>query len=300
MGGSVVAGGRTLLLPKCVSMLSWYRRGLSLAADASNELVQPEGGVPHMPPFDFTTQPYEEIQLAKRKNLLNPALFLYYKKHLNIVEGKMQYLFDESGRRCLDAFAGIVTMSLGHGHSAVLDAVVKQTKLLQHTIVNYAEALAQRMPGNLKGFGVHHALNPDPYRGLLVPMATPMISPTFLSLLYLAALLGFFIRLSRSLPTHSVSYTLRTHICFFKDVDQSGQDSAMLAGEAVELAPRIYLPAAYEIVRKAGACALQMKFRQVLVVTDTNFWGFQNQGVTPDIVTLAKVSNILILMKMFD
>jgi alanine-glyoxylate transaminase/(R)-3-amino-2-methylpropionate-pyruvate transaminase len=77
---------------------------------------------------------------------------------LNIVEGKMQYLFDESGRRYLDAFAGIVTVSVGHGHPAVVDAVVKQTKLLQHTttiylhhaIANYAEALAQRMPGNLK------------------------------------------------------------------------------------------------------------------------------------------------------
>ena len=77
---------------------------------------------------------------------------------LNIVEGKMQYLFDESGRRYLDAFAGIVTVSVGHGHPDVVDAVVKQTKLLQHTttiylhhaIANYAEALAQRMPGNLK------------------------------------------------------------------------------------------------------------------------------------------------------
>lgn len=70
----------------------------------------------------------------------------------------MQYLFDESGRRYLDAFAGIVTVSVGHGHPAVVDAVVKQTKLLQHTttiylhhaIADYAEALAQRMPGNLK------------------------------------------------------------------------------------------------------------------------------------------------------
>jgi 4-aminobutyrate aminotransferase-like enzyme len=77
---------------------------------------------------------------------------------LNIVEGKMQYLFDESGRRYLDAFAGIVTVSVGHCHPAVVDAVVKQTKLLQHTttiylhhaIAEYAEALANRMPGNLK------------------------------------------------------------------------------------------------------------------------------------------------------
>jgi alanine-glyoxylate transaminase/(R)-3-amino-2-methylpropionate-pyruvate transaminase len=77
---------------------------------------------------------------------------------LNIVEGKMQYLYDENGRRYLDAFAGIVTVSVGHCHPTVVDAVVQQTRLLQHTttiylhhaIAEYAEALAQRMPGNLK------------------------------------------------------------------------------------------------------------------------------------------------------
>lgn len=59
------------------------RRGFALAADATKE-TQPEAGVPQMPPFDFTPQPYngpkaDEI-LAKRKKFLNPALFLYYKK----------------------------------------------------------------------------------------------------------------------------------------------------------------------------------------------------------------------------
>ena len=77
---------------------------------------------------------------------------------MNIVEGKMQYLYDESGRRYLDAFAGIVTVSCGHCHPEVVDAIVKQTKLLQHTttiylhhaVSDFAEALAQKMPGNLK------------------------------------------------------------------------------------------------------------------------------------------------------
>lgn len=51
-----------------------------MAADATPEVA----GVPQMPSFDFTPQPYDgpkadEI-LAKRKKFLNPALFLYYKK----------------------------------------------------------------------------------------------------------------------------------------------------------------------------------------------------------------------------
>jgi alanine-glyoxylate transaminase/(R)-3-amino-2-methylpropionate-pyruvate transaminase len=72
----------------------------------------------------------------------------------------MQYLFDESGRRYLDAFAGIVTVSVGHCHPHVTDAIIRQTKLIQHTttiylhhaIGDFAEALAEKMPGNLKVF----------------------------------------------------------------------------------------------------------------------------------------------------
>lgn len=70
----------------------------------------------------------------------------------------MQYLFDDTGRRYLDAFAGIVTVSVGHCHPTVVEAIVNQTKLLQHTttiylnhqVADFAEALASKMPGNLK------------------------------------------------------------------------------------------------------------------------------------------------------
>jgi len=77
----LVAGARRLLLPKWTA-ISAYLRSLSLAADASRKKVAPE-----MPSFDFTPQPHDvpkadEI-LAKRKKVLNPALFVYYKKHVS-------------------------------------------------------------------------------------------------------------------------------------------------------------------------------------------------------------------------
>lgn len=83
MVGAVVAGARRLVLPKWQAFSS-CRRGLSLAADARSKEVSAE---PLMPSFDFTPQPYDgpkadEI-LAKRKKFLNPALFLYYKKHVS-------------------------------------------------------------------------------------------------------------------------------------------------------------------------------------------------------------------------
>lgn len=77
---------------------------------------------------------------------------------LHIVEGKMQYLFDEDGRRYLDAFGGIATVSCGHCHPDVIEAIINQTKKIQHStvlylnsaIADFAEALANKMPGDLK------------------------------------------------------------------------------------------------------------------------------------------------------
>lgn len=70
----------------------------------------------------------------------------------------MQYLYDENGRRYLDAFAGIATVCCGHCHPEVIEAITDQTKRLQHStvvylnhvIADFAEALASKMPGNLK------------------------------------------------------------------------------------------------------------------------------------------------------
>ena len=39
------------------------------------------------------------------------AIFYHFKDPVMIVDGKMQYLFDEHGKRYLDCFAGIVTVS---------------------------------------------------------------------------------------------------------------------------------------------------------------------------------------------
>lgn len=79
-------------------------------------------------------------------------------EQLNIVEGKKQYVFDETGRRYLDAFGGIATVSCGHSHPEVVESVIKQLKLIQHsttlylnhTISDFAEALVSTLPGDLK------------------------------------------------------------------------------------------------------------------------------------------------------
>ncbi len=190
---------------------------------------------PVLPDFDYQPKPYAgpsagEV-LRLRKQFLNPGIFLYYKNPIMLVEGKMQYVWDERGKRYLDALGGIVTVSVGHCHPHVIDVARRQNETLQHSttiylhpnIAQYARALATKMPGDLKvcyfvnsgseandlallmaraytgnydvialrnayhggnavtmgltahrtwkfnvphNFGVHHAIVPDPYRGL--------------------------------------------------------------------------------------------------------------------------------------
>ena len=117
---------------------------------------------PVLPSFDYQPIKYrgpsadEVLQL--RKKFLNPGIFLYYKKPLMLVEGKMQYVWDEHGHRYLDALGGIVTISVGHCHPYVVDLARKQNETLQHSttiylhpnIAQYAEKLASKMPGELK------------------------------------------------------------------------------------------------------------------------------------------------------
>jgi alanine-glyoxylate transaminase/(R)-3-amino-2-methylpropionate-pyruvate transaminase len=116
---------------------------------------------PEMPAFDYTPRPYtgpprEEV-LAMRREFANPALFTLYRDPLMIVEGKMQYLFDETGRRYLDMFAGIVTVSCGHCHPRVVQRMREQMETLQHATTIYlhpampalARKLASKMPAGL-------------------------------------------------------------------------------------------------------------------------------------------------------
>jgi alanine-glyoxylate transaminase / (R)-3-amino-2-methylpropionate-pyruvate transaminase len=81
--------------------------------------------------------PSKEEVLALRRQYLTPGLITYYRHPLLIVEGKMQYVWDETGKRYLDAFAGIVTVSVGHCHPYVVEKVREQVGRLQHTTTIY-------------------------------------------------------------------------------------------------------------------------------------------------------------------
>ncbi|HET9775090.1 MAG TPA: hypothetical protein VFP77_00830, partial [Gemmatimonadaceae bacterium] len=56
-------------------------------------------------PRPYTGPSRDEI-IAMRRKYTNPAIFTLYGEPLLIVEGHMQWLFDETGKRYLDLFAG--------------------------------------------------------------------------------------------------------------------------------------------------------------------------------------------------
>ncbi|GJM20044.1 MAG: hypothetical protein DHS20C14_22570 [Phycisphaeraceae bacterium] len=125
---------------------------------------------PQLPACTHTPRPYTGPPRAEvldmRREFLAPALLTYYRDPVLIVEGHMQYLFDETGKRYLDGFAGIVTVSVGHCHPKVLDAVREQNERLQHTttiylhnnIAQFAKLLASTFPED-SGLGVTYFVN---------------------------------------------------------------------------------------------------------------------------------------------
>jgi 4-aminobutyrate aminotransferase len=98
----------------------------------------------------------EEI-LKKHKQYLFPSISTYYTDPLVTDHASMQYLWDTDGKKYLDFFGGIVTISVGHSNPRVTEKIKAQVDKLQHAstvfpnegIVALAEKLAQITPGQI-------------------------------------------------------------------------------------------------------------------------------------------------------
>ena len=88
---------------------------------------------------------------ALRDTHLAPSFSLSYTDPLHIVRGAGQYLYDADGKQYLDAVNNI--QHVGHCHPKVAAAATAQyqklntnTRYLDETIVNYAQALTDKLP----------------------------------------------------------------------------------------------------------------------------------------------------------
>src|ERR1039457_7187933 len=110
----------------------------------------------------MTTQPKpttrsEEV-IRKHKEYLWPAVTNFYQEPLVADRGSMQYVWDVEGRRYLDFFGGILTISVGHANPRITGPIKAQIDKLQHlstlypneAIVSLAEKVARITPGALQ------------------------------------------------------------------------------------------------------------------------------------------------------
>ncbi|MCY3413747.1 MAG: aminotransferase class III-fold pyridoxal phosphate-dependent enzyme [Candidatus Heimdallarchaeota archaeon] len=97
---------------------------------------------------------YVEVLLARRTNRIGRSLSISYSTPLQIERGYMQYLFDHTGRRYLDAVNNVP--HVGHQHLHVVAALRQayvlntNTRYLHEVILDYAEQLTRTLPQSLE------------------------------------------------------------------------------------------------------------------------------------------------------
>ena len=289
-------------------------------------------GRPTMPPCAHTPRPYTgpsraEV-LATRRQYANPAIFTIYREPLMLVEGHRQYLFDETGKRYLDLFAGIVTVSCGHAHPTVTKRIQEQLATLAHATTIYlhphmgelARRLAAKLPPGLEvvyfvnsgseandlavlmarlftghndvvalrnayhgaspaamaltshhtwkfpaqlNTGIHHTVCPDPYRSPFTGTPEEIAAQS-------AADIRDLIRFST--PGRIAAYIA---------------EPIQGVGGVTYGAPN-YLKEAYAVAREHDGLCIADEVQTGFGRTGDHFWGFENWGVVPDIVTMAK------------
>src|SRR6202011_4669191 len=263
-----------------------------------------------MPPSNHVPKPYTGPSraelLAMRKKYTNPAIFTLYGEPLLIVEGHMQWLFDETGKRYLDMFAGIVTVSCGHCHPKIVAAIEKQVETLQHATTIYlhpnfpllAKKLASKMP---KGLDVTYFVNEggeghDPggspsSMGLTSHNTWKLPVPGAIGVHHAVSPDPYRSQFSGT-PEEIASKSAEDILGIIR-YSTPGRIAAFISepiqgvGGATHGA-RNYLGEAYRITREHGGLCIADEVQTGFGRTGDHYWGFENFDVVPDFVTMAK------------
>ncbi len=274
--------------------------------------------------------PSRDEVLALRREYLTPALLTYYKQPLNIVEGHMQYLWDDTGRQYLDAIAGIVTVSVGHCHPKIVERVREQVGKLCHTttiylhptIGQFGKRLAEHFPAG-SGLSSTYFTNSGSEANDIAVLMARLHTGNF----EVISLRNGYHGGSQScmgLTAHSTwkypvphafgvkhgtpGYCYRCPLgltypsCDMKCAKgfeeliryETAGKVACFIGEPIQGVggvvdpPPEYFKIVYEIVRKYGGLCIADEVQTGFGRTGHHYWGFENWGVTPDMVTMAK------------
>jgi len=285
-----------------------------------------------LPPTDHQPRTYQgpsptEV-LAMRREFCNPALGMFYREPLLIVEGHMQYLYDHEGTRYLDLLAGIATVSCGHGHPKIVAAIKDQVGTLQHATTMYlhpnlprfARELAGRMPAGLDTtYFVNSGSEANDLAVLIARLYTGHADIIAVRNAYHGAS-----PITNTLTSHStwkypvnVSSGVHHTVCpdpyrsrFRGTAEEIATQSVAdlrelirfgtpgtIAGFIMEPIQGVggvtcgapnYLREAYAVVREHGGLCIADEVQTGFARTGDHYWGFERSGVVPDIVVMAK------------
>ncbi|MCG3159570.1 MAG: Acetylornithine/succinyldiaminopimelate aminotransferase [Acidobacteria bacterium] len=282
-----------------------------------------------IPDDRFPPQPPNRTEtLAARRQRIGKNLSVAYREPVKIVRGWMQYLFDENGRKYLDAYNNVP--HVGHCHPRVTQAAQEQmatlntnTRYLHDGINQYAEALCATLPDPLSVcFFVNSASEANELALRLARAHTRRRDMIVLEAAYhghTTALIDispykhdgpggagapgwvhtapipdvYRGRYKRDDPQAGEKYA--RHIA--EVIERLRETGAGLAGFIAESCPSVggqiffpdgYLAAVYQHVREAGGVCIADEVQTGYGRIGTRFYAFESQGVTPDIVVLGK------------
>ena len=253
----------------------------------------------------------KEETLAARLSLLGRNLSVAYRNPVKIVRGEMQYLYDDEGRRYLDAYNNVA--HVGHCHPRVVAAGIEQmralntnTRYLHDVIVQYAEQLTATLPEPL---GVCYFVNSGSEANeLALRLARAHTKARDLIVLEHAYHGNTTTMIAISPYKHDGpggnGRPSWVHKVSWKDAQQVVEAAARVKAEGKDLCgfiaesmpsvagqiilPKDYLKEAYKAVRTAGGVCIADEVQTGYGRIGTHFWAFEHYGVVPDIVALGK------------
>jgi 4-aminobutyrate aminotransferase-like enzyme/Ser/Thr protein kinase RdoA (MazF antagonist) len=263
-----------------------------------------------------------------RKKHLGRSLSISYKEPLKILRGEGQYLIDDTGRRYLDTVNNVAhighehpkVVKAGQQQMAILNT---NTRYLHNNILDFTKELCATLP---KELSVLHFVNSGSEANeLALRMAqacTLQKDVIALEIGYHGNTSGciavssykFDGKGGKGKPEHThlvplpdsfrgkyqgklsetgVQYAAHVSDAIEEIQAQGRGVSAFLAESIVSCGGQIdlpdnYLKLAYESVRKAGGLCIADEVQVGFGRVGKHFWGFELQGVVPDIVTMGK------------
>ncbi len=257
--------------------------------------------------------------LALRRARLGPALSLSYDEPVRLESGEGVWLTDVDGNRLLDAYNNVP--QVGHAHPRVTAALTGQarrlttnTRYLVDEVTAYADRLASLLPGELSvvmfvnsgseanDVAIQIARAVTGSRGAVITenayhgttAATAALSPEELGE---AAIEPWVTRIGGAATLGAPDAAERVG----REVDdafarlrEAGHGPALLicddvfSSDGIFRVPEGYLRSAYERARSAGALCVADEVQAGFGRVGEAFWGFVQDGVVPDIVTLGK------------